>query len=84
MVEVKKKENESYDVMLRRFGRRVQQSGVVIRSRSNRYRVRLKSRNMQRVSARRRSELRALREEIKKYGRPVTERSKFILKYKKN
>ena len=37
MVEVKKKDNESFDSLLRRFNRKIQQSGVLIRARRIRF-----------------------------------------------
>lgn len=37
MVEVRKRENETTGAMLRRFTRRVQQSGILIRARKMRY-----------------------------------------------
>lgn len=81
LVEVKKKENESFDNLLRRFNRKIQQSGVLIRARKTRYYEPLKSRNLVRVAARRRSELRAEREELKKLGKPITK--KFGSKFRK-
>lgn len=71
MVEVKKKENESFDSLLRRFNRKIQQSGVLVRARKTRFFEPIKSRNLQRTNAIRRSELRELREEMKRTGRPV-------------
>ena len=53
MVEVKKKDNESFDSLLRRFNRKIQQSGVLIRARKIRFFQPLKSRNLQKTAARR-------------------------------
>lgn len=72
MVEVKRKDNESFESLLRRFNRKIQQSGILVRARKTRFFEPGKSRNLQRVAARRRSELRELREELKKLGKPVT------------
>lgn len=72
MVEVKKKENESFDSLLRRFNRKIQQSGVLVRARKTRFFEPAKSRNLQRTNAIRRGELRELREELKRLGRPTT------------
>ena len=69
MVEVKRKENESFESMLRRFNRKIQQSGVLVRARKTQYFVPTKSRNLERVSARRRAELREEREVLKKMGK---------------
>jgi small subunit ribosomal protein S21 len=75
LVEVKRKENESFESLLRRFNRKIQQSGILIRARKTRFFEPPKSRNLLRVAARRRSELRQLREELKKLGKPVPRRT---------
>lgn len=69
LVEVKKKESESFENLLRRFNRKIQQSGVLNRARKTRYYQPEKSRNLVRASARRRAELRTEREEAKKLGK---------------
>lgn len=69
MVEVKLKEGESYENLLRRFTRKVQQSGVLIRARKLRFFESPKSKMLQRQSALRRAELREEREEQKKLGK---------------
>ena len=71
MVEVKRKESESFDSLLRRFNRKIQQSGVLVRARKTRFFEPVKSRNLQRANAIRRGELRELREEMKRLGRPT-------------
>ena len=71
MVEVKRKDNESFDSLLRRFNRKIQQSGVLIRARRIRFFESPKSRNLQRVAARRRSQIRAEKEEQKRFARPI-------------
>ena len=71
MVEVKKKDNESFESMLRRFNRKIQQSGVLIRARKTRFFQPEKSRNLQKVAARRRSQIRVEKEELKKMGKPM-------------
>lgn len=71
LVEVKRKENESFDSLLRRFNRKIQQSGVLVRARKTRFFEPVKSRNLQRSTAIRRGELRELREEMKRIGRPA-------------
>ncbi|MBI2607425.1 MAG: 30S ribosomal protein S21 [Candidatus Doudnabacteria bacterium] len=69
MVEVKKKEGESFESLLRRFNRKIQQSGVLIRARKIRFYTPNKSRNLLRVDAARRAENREKREELKKLGK---------------
>ncbi len=71
MVEVKRKDNESFDNLLRRFNRKIQQSGVLVRARKTRFFEPTKSRNLQRSVAQRRSELKEVREELKRLGKPV-------------
>lgn len=71
MVEVKKKDNESFDSLLRRFNRKIQQSGVLIRARRIRFFDPPKSRNLQKVAARRRSVIREQKEEQKRFAKPV-------------
>ena len=74
MVEVKKKDNESFDSLLRRFNRKIQQSGVLIRARKIRFFDPPKSRNLQKVAARRRSIIRAQKDELRKQGKLVPTR----------
>lgn len=69
MVEVKRKDGESYESLLRRFTRKVQQSGVLIRARRNRFYDPPKSKIMQRQDAVKRGELREKKEELKKLGK---------------
>ncbi len=71
MVEVKKKDNESFDSLLRRFNRKIQQSGVLIRARKTRFFEPPKSRNLQKAAARRRSTIKAEKDELKKQGKLV-------------
>ncbi|OGE85558.1 MAG: hypothetical protein A3J48_04520 [Candidatus Doudnabacteria bacterium RIFCSPHIGHO2_02_FULL_46_11] len=68
MIEVKRKDGESFESLMRRFSRKVQQSGILIRARRIRYHSRVKSRNLQRRSAQRRTELKKERDEAKKLG----------------
>lgn len=69
MVEVKRKEGESFESLLRRFNRKIQQSGVLVRARKIQFFEPPRSRNLLRVSARRRAELSSQREELKKQGK---------------
>lgn len=71
MVEVKRREGESFESLLRRFNRKIQQSGVLVRARKIQFYEPPKSRNLARVSARRRAELTEAREELKKMGKLV-------------
>jgi ribosomal protein S21 len=77
LVEVKKKDGESFESLLRRFNRKIQQSGVLIRARKIRFYEPVKSRNIQRVNALRRLTNREKREELKKLGKLPTFGPKF-------
>lgn len=71
VVEVKKKDGESFESLLRRFNRKIQQSGILVRARKIQFYSREKSRNLARVSARRRAELREEREALRRMGKAV-------------
>lgn len=71
MVEVKRKDTESFESLLRRFNRKVQQSGVLVRARKTRFFEPGKSRNLKKAAARRRSEIKEQKEELKRLGKPV-------------
>lgn len=77
MVEVKRKEGESFESLLRRFNRKIQQSGVLVRARKIQFYDPPKSRNLQRVSARRRAELTEERENLKRLGKLPPHRGAF-------
>jgi len=77
MVEVKRKDNESFENLLRRFNRKVQQSGVLIRARKTRFFEPGKSRNLVRTAAQRRAEMKVVREELKKIGKPIKKTTRF-------
>ena len=69
MVEVKRKEGESFESLLRRFNRKIQQSGVLVRARRIRFYIPSKSRNLLREDAARRAVNREKREELKRMGK---------------
>jgi ribosomal protein S21 len=69
MIEVKKKDNESVGSLLRRFSRKVQQSGLLLQARSSRFQERAKSRTERRKSALRRNEIVAQKEKDRKLGK---------------
>ncbi len=58
VLEIKKQPKENTQGLVRRFSRRMKQSGILNRVRRNRFRKRVKSENMQKKSALRREELR--------------------------
>lgn len=67
-VEVRKRDNESSESLIRRFSRKVQQSGVLLQARKVRYYERKKSKRRVREEAQRRGELQAERERLIKLG----------------
>jgi small subunit ribosomal protein S21 len=69
LVEVKRKDNESFESLIRRFNRKIQQSGVLVRARKIRFFVPTRSRNLLREEAKKRSENREKREELKRMGK---------------
>ena len=68
MVEVTRQDNEGVDSLVRRFSRRVQQSGVLLQARKIRYYQRKKNRRKVREDAQRRTELQTERERLIKLG----------------
>jgi ribosomal protein S21 len=68
VIEVKKKAGETTRSLLRRFSRRIQQSGVLIRARKARFRERERSRRERRVSALRRVKIGKEKEKLRKKG----------------
>ena len=69
MIEVKKKEGESSESLVRRFTRQVQQSRLLIRAKRSRFYEGPKNKRAIRESAKRRREIRAKREELRKMGK---------------
>ena len=68
MIEVKRRKGESIESFLRRFSRKVQQSGIVLEVKKRKFHTRIKSRNAQRVSALRRNEKRQEYAYLEKMG----------------
>jgi ribosomal protein S21 len=69
VVEVRRKDTESFESMYRRFTRKVQQSGILVRARRAKFHEKEKSKNLQRRSAMRRADLTEEREELKRLGK---------------
>lgn len=61
MIEIKKKSDERSDVLVRRFNREVQQSGILTVAKSKRYFEREVNRSLRRKSAIRRNEINKLK-----------------------
>lgn len=61
MLEIKKKENERFERLLRRFNRNVQQSGLLSLARKKRFRESEPNRRSRRISAIRKAKINELR-----------------------
>jgi len=68
-LEVRKQEREGAQSLVRRFQKRVQQSGLLLRARKARFRVRRKSEQMKKRAALRREELKKEYEKLDKLGK---------------
>ena len=68
-VEVKKGERENSQNLIRRFTKKVQQSGILVRKRASLFHKRKKSREMQKRTAIRREDLKLEYEKLKKLGK---------------
>lgn len=69
MIEVKRKDNESFDGLLRRFNKRLQQSRILLRIKEDRFHQRPVSRLKAKRRALKGAELKSEREYLKKIGR---------------
>lgn len=69
MVEVKRKKGESFEALLRRFSKRMQQSGRMLQAKKIRFYETPKNKNAQRDAALRRLYLGAKREYLLKTGK---------------
>ncbi len=75
MVEVRRRENETTGAMLRRFTRRVQQSGILIRARKMRFYEPKSTKRAVREKALRRIQVKKERERLEKLGKlPLDEK----------
>jgi len=72
-LEVKKEERETSQSLIRRFQKRIQQSGVLLRARKNRFKEREKSRQMKKRAALRREKLKKEYEKLKKLGKIISQ-----------
>lgn len=68
-LEVKKQAGETPQALIRRFNRRLQRSGVLLRARKVKFRDRKKSKQMKKRAALRREELKKEYEMLKKLGK---------------
>jgi len=68
-LEVKKKERETSQALIRRFQKSVQESGILVRARKIRFKERKKSENLKREAALRREEMKKEYERLRKLGK---------------
>ena len=67
-IEVRKKDRETTRSLLRRFSRRIQQSGVLINARKARFLEKEKSKGERRTNALRRTKIGKEKEKLRKMG----------------
>ncbi len=65
---IKKTEKESSQNLVRRFSKRVKQSGILIQARKNRFQKKGKSKQMEKRAALRREQLKKEYEKLEKLG----------------
>jgi len=68
VLEVKKKERETAQSLIRRFTRALKESGILIRARKTRFKKREKSEQMKKRAALRREEMREEYDKLRKMG----------------
>jgi len=68
-LEIKKRERETAQSLIRRFSRRVRESGLLIRARKIRFRGKEKSKQMKKRAALRREEIKKEYERLEKMGK---------------
>jgi hypothetical protein len=72
--EIKRQGRESSQGLVRRFGQRLQRSGILLRARRKRFKTREKSATGKKRRALRREELKAEYLRLEKLGKPSTKR----------
>lgn len=85
MVEVKKKDNESFESLMRRFSKKILQSGRVIQAKKIRFHQKPPNKRATRLKAQRREEIKKQREYLRKIGKLdefIDSRKKIIIKKK--
>lgn len=73
MAEVRRKKGESFESFMRRFSKKVQQSGRLLQVRKIRFHSKKKNKTAARAAASRRAEITAKRDYLKKIGKLVEE-----------
>lgn len=67
-IKIEKKLKENSQLLVRRFSRRIQQSGILRRAKKNQYRARPKNKQAKKKAALRREEIKKEYEKFKKLG----------------
>jgi len=73
VAEVKRKKGETFESLIRRFSKKVQHSGRLIQCRKIRYHAKKKNKTAAKAAAKRRQEITAKRDYLKKIGKLVEE-----------
>jgi ribosomal protein S21 len=76
-IEVRKKDRETTQSLLRRFSKRVQQSGILVRARYNRFYIPFLTKRQKKLNALRRLETQKEREKLYKLGKLPVSNSRF-------
>ncbi len=69
MIEIKRKDRESSESLIRRFSRRVQQSGVLVQARKSRFRIASKTKRQMREGAMYNQKVKKIVNKLKKMGK---------------
>ena len=69
MLEVKKKDNESFEALMRRFSKKLLQSGRIIQAKKIRYHSKPLNKRAQKLKALRKEEINDKREYLRKIGK---------------
>jgi ribosomal protein S21 len=80
MVEVRKKDKETSESLIRRFSRQLQQSGVLIKARKSRFRLKKKSKREIREEALYKAKMKKEIDKLKKLGKFDEEKFKDLKK----
>jgi ribosomal protein S21 len=85
VVEVKKKDNESFESLMRRFSKKILQSGRVLQAKKIRFHTKPLNKRARKLKAQRREEIKGQREYLRKIGKLdelIDSRKKFTIKKK--
>ena len=77
VAEVKKNANENNMNLLRRFGRKVIESGIIRKVKSKRYNERAQSKVKTKIATLKRIERRKVQEKLEKLGKATKEKTRF-------